>query len=392
MLQHPVNKVSLRSLRGEFSTYLFMMFSALIVSLFMVLQGVGKAQQGDVFSKDDRMLVVSNKMAPRYPLPVRYADQINNSEIPGLERAVAINFVPATMNGPRKRIAAMAANPGDLLHTNTDLVVLGGAAQRWIDDRNGVLVGRDFATREGLVVGDVVAVTSPLFREVGGIDTIKLKIQGLYSVKGDAYPAVGVLMHDKLIRPQGQTMVSQGASAILVLLKDRSNAAAVSQSIDDKFKASSMSTRTTLREQFVENFNSQGAGISTLLRLYGWGGIAAGIMLLLAFCYFNAYRLEQALRRFEEMGFRRFGVTLRAAVAMMLPIVAGAASGVGLTLLASYLFKVAIQRNFPFFAVSWESGVALLPAVAVLTFLLSAAALMTMVKVQRRPNQLEVAR
>lgn len=390
MLRHPVNKVSYRSLRSEFSTYLFMVFAALIVSLFMVLQGVGKAQQGDVFAKDDRMLVVSNKMAPRYPLPVRYATEINQSEIGGIERAVAINFVPSTMNGVRKQIAAMAANPEDLLRTNTDLVVLGGTAQRWIDDRNGLLVGRDFATRESLVIGDVISVTSPTFREAGGSDTIKLKVQGLYSVKNDAYPALGVVMHDKLIRPHGQATVAQGASAILVLLKDRSSAATVSRSIDERYRASTMSTRTTLREQFVESFNNQGAGVSTLLRLYGLGGIAAGAMLLLAFCYFNAYRLEQELRRFEEMGFRRFGVTLRAAAAMMFPILAGAVAGVALTMLVSALFKVAIQRAFPYFAVSWETGVSLLPVVAALTFLLSAAALAAVVRVQRRTTRVEV--
>ncbi|WP_338844664.1 ABC transporter permease [Massilia sp. W12] len=387
MLQHPVNKVSYRSLRAEFSTYLFMVFAALIVSLFMVLQGVGKAQQGDVFSKDDRILVVSNKIAPRYPLPVRYAYEINLRELPGVERAVAVNFVPATMNGPRKQIAVMAANPSDILRTNTDLVVLGGAAQRWIDDTNGLLVGRDFATREGLMIGDVISITSPSFREAGGVDTIKLKIQGLYAVKNDAYPAVGVLLHDKLIRPNGQTTTAQGASAILVLLKDRSNAIEVAQIIDDRYKASPMSTRTTLREQFVDSYNSQGAGIRTLLRLYGLGGIAAGGMLLLAFCYFNAYRLEQELRRFEEMGFNRFGVIMRAATAMMFPILAGAAFGVVLTLLVSALFKVSIQKAFPYFAATWETGLPLLPAVAAITFLLSAFALLTVVKLQRRTTQ-----
>lgn len=392
MLRHPVDKVSLRSLVAEQSTWLFMLFSALIVSLFIVLQGVGQAQRGDVFAEDDRILIVSNEMAPRYPLPVRYADEINREQIPGVERAVAINFVPATMNGARRRIGAMAADPADLLRTNTDLIVPGGAAQRWIDDRNSLLVGRDFAAREGLRIGDELSIDSPLFREAGGEPTIKFRVGGLYSIKDDAYPALGVVMHDKLIRPQGQLTAAQGASAILVLLTDRGSAAEASRRIDAMYNLASPNTRTTLREQFVETFNNQGAGIKTLLRLYGFGGIGAGVMLLLAFCYFNAYRLEKELRRFQEMGFQRLGVMARAAASMTLVMLLGAVAGTVGTLGASELFDVAIQRNFPYFDPSWQAGAWLLPIVAIATFALSTAALETVGALQRRALRPEAAR
>ncbi len=392
MLRHPVNKVSYRSLRAESSTYLFMAFSALIVSLFMILNGVGKAQRGDLFAADDRILIVSNKVAPRYPLPVRYAEEINQAQIPGIERAVALNFVPATMNGERKQIAAMAADPADLLRTNTDLVVLGGMGKSWIDDRNSVLVGRDFAAREGLRVGDTVAVSSPSLREAGGVDTLKLRIRGLYSVRNDAYPAMGVLMHDKLIRPNGQLSVAQGASALLVLLRDRGDAAVTSRKIDALYEHAAISTRTTLREQFVETFNNQGAGITALLQMYGFGGIAAGLMLLLTFCYFNAHRLDKEMRRFEEMGFSRPGIVMRGAMSMMMAILAGAVGGVGLTLLVTALFEVAIRRNFPYFSASVETGLLMLPAVAAITFVLSALGLTLVITMQGRTQAPEWAK
>lgn len=389
MLRHPVNKVSYRSLIAEPSTYLFMGFSALIVSLFMVLTGVGKAQSGDLFAGDDRILIVSNKVAPRYPLPVRYVDRINEAQLAGVERAVAINFVPATMNGERKRIAAMAADPAGLLRTNTDLVVLGSMGQSWIDDRNSVLVGRDFAEREGLRVGDTIAVSSPVLRVAGGEGTLKLRIRGLYSVRNDAYPATGVLMHDKLIRPDGQLTVAQGASAILVLLRDRVDAPTVSREIDALHESAPVGTRTTLREQFVETFNSQGAGVSALLRMYGFGGIAAGLMLLLTFCYFNAQRMGLEMRRFEEIGFSRAGIVMRAATSMTLVILAGALGGLGLTLLVSTLFDVAIRRSFPYFSPSLEAGVLMLPEVVASTFLLSALALTVVLVMRARAHSPE---
>jgi putative ABC transport system permease protein len=347
---------------------MFVAFAAAIMCLFIVLEGVGKAQRGDVFSDDDRILIVSNGVAPSYPLPVRYVDQIKESNIVGVEHVAALNFVPATMGGKRKRIAAMAADPIDLLAANTDLVVLGGMAKRWIEDRNSVLVGRDFAEREGLKIGDSISINSTSFRIANGEGTLKLRIVGLYSVRGDAYPAIGVLMHDKLIRPNGQFTVSQGASGILVLLKDRQNAAEASRKIDALFAKTPIATRTTLREQFVETFNDQGAGVATLMRLYGIAGLVAGVMLLVTFCYFNAHRLEKSCARFEEIGFARIEIVIRASLSMAFVIIVGAISGIALTMAVTALFDLAIKENFPYFDTTAVSGLSLLPPVAGLAF------------------------
>lgn len=381
MLRHPVHKVCFRSLLQEPSTYMFIAFAAAIVCVFIVLDGVGKAQRGDVFSDDDRILIVSNGVAPSYPLPVRYVNEIRESKIDGIEHVAALNFVPATMGSKRRRIAAMAANPTDLLAANTDLVVLGGMAKRWIEDRNSVLVGRDFAEREGLKVGDSVSVDSIAFRATSGERVLRLKIVGLYSVRDDAYPATGVLMHDKLIRPNGQLTVSQGASGILVLLKDRESAAEISRKIDGLFAKTLIQTRTTLREQFVQTFNDQGASITTLMRLYGIAGLVTGLMLLVTFCYFNAYRLEKACARFEEIGFGRSEVVVRTALSMASVIVFGAIAGIALTSVGTILFDVAIRKNFPFFDANAQSGLSLLPPVAGLAF---AAAVIALLVVNRR--------
>lgn len=359
---------------------MFMAFSVAIMCFFMVLQGIENSQQGNVFSDDDRILVVSNGIAPRYPLPVRYANEIMQSSIPGVEHAAAVNFVPATISGTRKQIAALAANPTDLLRTNTDIVVLGGSTDRWIEDRNGVLVGRDFAEREKLMVGDTLPISSPSFRIAGGEGTQRLQIKGMYAVKDDAYPAVGVLMHESLIRPMGQLTASQGANGILVLVSHRQEATTVSRMIDERYATAAVSTRTSLREQFVEAFNDQGAGIAALMWLYGMGGIVTGVMLLAIFCYFNAHRLQETWGRLDEMGFKRGQMIGGASMAMTSLILLSTAFGIIITLVGYEMFKVAIKQSFPYFHISPTSAFLILPAVVGITFVFSVLSLITITR------------
>jgi hypothetical protein len=379
VLRHPVHKASLRALLQEPSTWLFVAFTAAITCFLLVLEGVQKSREADVFSDEDRILIVANGIAPRYPLPVRYAKEIVDAAIPGIEKSVAVNFVPATMGGERKRLAAMAADPAGLLATNTDIVVLGAAAQRWIEDRNSVLIGRDFAEREGLSIGDAIAVHSNLFRLAGDEPSLRLRIAGTYAVRGDAYPAFGVILHEKLIRPLGQVTAGQGASSILVLLKSRGDAAEVSRRIDEKYAKAPVTTRTVLREQFVEAFNDQGAGMATLMQLYGLAGVLAGGLLLATFCYFNARRLEAVWSTFDEIGFGLIHVVARAAMTMTLVILLGAIAGALVTLLGAELFEVAIKYRFPYFSASPVSAIVILSVMTAITLVLSIVTLLMVV-------------
>jgi ABC-type lipoprotein release transport system permease subunit len=373
-MRHPAFKVGLRSLLRESSTYLFLAFVAGIMCLFIVLDGVSRPQRGDIFGKDDRMMIVSNAIAPRYMLPQRYADEIRQGFIPGVERVASITFVPARIAGSRQSVPAMASNPADLLATNIDLVVWSEMAKRWVEDRNGLLVGRDLANQLGLKIGDTMTLTSPAFKAAGGPPEMRLRIRAIYDVRDAAYPAYGVVFHEELVRPAAPN-AQQGVNSIMVLLRHRDSAQASSLFIDSKFRKRPVPTRTALREQFVEAFNNQGAGISQLISLYGLAGLLTGAMLLSTFCYYGARRLEGPWRMLDEIGFGRAAVVLRFALTMAALVLAGAAVGVALTLIGTMMFQVAIEQTFPFFAPSVEVGLLLLPTVAGATFLLAVASL-----------------
>ena len=94
-MTHPVYRMGLRSLLEDKATYFFITFVAGVVVLILALSGIEQSQTGSVFADDDKILVVSNAVAPRYPLPVRYVDRIKSEQL-GVEGVAAVNFVPAT--------------------------------------------------------------------------------------------------------------------------------------------------------------------------------------------------------------------------------------------------------------------------------------------------------
>lgn len=381
-MQHPAFKIALRSLLRESSTYMFLAFVAGIMCLFIVLDGVRRSQTANIFAKDDRMLVVSNAIAPRYMLPYRYVDDIKRSPwVSGVESLAGVNFVPARLSGTRQSIPAMAAEPADLLSTNIDLVVWKEMAQRWIEDRNGVLVGRDLANQLGLKIGDSMSIESPAFKAAGGPPEMRLRVRAIYDVRDRAYPAYGVVLHYSLIRPKVPD-ASQGVNSIMILLRDRNSAQMNSIMIDSLFRHNPVPTRTALREQFVEAFNNQGAGMTQLISLYGIAGILAAALLLCTFCYYSARQLEGSYRLLKELGFQGGTVLARFAATIAALVTIGAATGIVVTLIGTGLFEVAIEQAFPLFSGSPKTGLLLLPAAALVALLISAVAFAV---VARRP-------
>ena len=280
----------------------------------------------------------------------------------------------------------LAADPEDMLETNSDLVVDEAFAERWPEDPNSVLLGRALAERFDLRVGDSMALTSRMFGMVGQSSELRLRVVGFYDIKDDLYPAYGILSHERLIRPLGQTTTAQGASSILVRLSDRKDAASVSHAIDEIFADRAVPTRTFLREQYVESFRTQGAGIRNLISLYGFVGVGTALVLLIAFIYYNANVTRANSYNLYLIGFSRVDQVLYLALANTIVIGGGVLLGVPLTVVGAYLFQATIERYIPLFGISTSFIIQLVIASIAAIFLVSA---LTLAFVYRhRPERL----
>jgi len=351
MILHPITTISLRMLIEDRATFFFLLFISGMVALILALNGIDQSNKGSIFTDDDKILVVTNATAPRYPIPVRYINDIKSAQL-GVEGVAGINFVPATYGGEKKDVPVLASNPEDMIATNSDIVVDNAFAKQWFDDADSVLVGRDLANRFNIRVGDSMSISSKMFTMSGLPRDMSLRVRGIYDIKDDLYPSYGILIHDKLIRPYGQKSAATGASSILVRLSNRNDAAIVSHAIDELFKDRAVSTRSFLREQYVESFRSQGAGIKDLVSLYGFIGLCTGLILLIAFLSYNAIMSIPVFHSLYLLGFSKISQIIHMSISTTLVVGSGIIFGVVLSLLISQLLSIYIEKYFPLFRIS----------------------------------------
>jgi len=352
MLQHPIYKLGIRELLEEKGTFIFLLFVASIVVLLMVLKGVLLSSEGSIYSKDDAILVVTNAMAPRYPLPMRYVDEIKD-EIDSIEGVAPYNYVPATFNGDRRTVPVVASNARDMIMTNTDLIVPKSLMDNWIDDPSGLIIGETLAKRLKIKLGDSISLTSDMFTASGGKPIVKFRVKATYKVKDEIYPAYTLFIHDRLIRPDGQMTTLQGANSILVRLKDREDATRISAKIDTLFDNRAIQTRSFLRDQYAQSFRNQGKGIRDLIITYGYSGVVVAIVLMFAFSYYHCNLIKNSCFDAFLIGFSKRNQLYYLTAAQSCVIYLGVLLGALTSVVLNFLFEAALTKYIPFFSFSW---------------------------------------
>ena len=379
MIKAPISRVTFRQLINDKSTYFFIVFIAGILSLQLFLDAVKISQSGNVFPEDDKLLLISNAIAPRYPLPLKYVDEIkqNNLNIAGV---ASVTFVAVRYMEDRRNVPVVASDPSDFLQTNSDLVVRKELANRWKSNPSGLLVGRAFADYYKLKIGDSMALSSVMFGVPGYTEELKLKVEAIYEIKDDLYPAYGVIIHERLIRPFGQKSIEQGANSIMVRLNGRDDEAKISIKIDQIFAKKPVPTSTSLREQYVESFRSQGAGIKGMINLYGILGIVTGVFILFAFCYYNASFLRQEIYYLHLIGFSRINIFTYICFTQTFVVFLGILLGVLISYVGAYLFADMIRQSLPQFGFVTMDVITIVGVAILLVLAISMIALLPIIR------------
>ncbi len=378
MISNPVSLVTFRQLYSDKSTYFFMLFIAGIVSLQLFLDAVKVSQSGNIFPDDDKLLLVSNAIAPRYPLPIKYVNEIKEQNL-NIAGVASLTFVAVKYMEDRRNIPVIASDPNDFLTTNSDLIIPKELKQRWLDNPSGLLVGRAFADYYQLKIGDSMALSSIMFGVPGYTEELRLKIEAIYDIKDDLYPSYGVMIHERLIRPFGQKSIDQGANSIMIRLNGSEQESQISTQIDQFFARKPVPTATNLRAQFVENFRSQGAGIKGMVNVYGIMGVITGIFILFAFCYYNASFYRQEIYYLYLIGFSKTGIYLNICITQTLIILMGLLFGVLISYLGAYFFADLIKQSLPQFGFVTMDVIKTLLTATVIVFMVSVVALLPIV-------------
>ena len=268
-----------------------------------------------------RTLIVyrKNRYCPQTSfLPEWYAGRIG--ELDGVESVLPVKVF---LNNCRASLDLIAfqGTPVDALLAARPVELVEGDLERFRSEPDAALVGRDFALRKGLSVGDS-------FR-FGGID---VKVRGIFA-SPEAVEESLVLTHLEFLQRAGPVSRLGTVTQFEVRVADASRAAAVADAIDALFATAEEPTDTRPEVAYLEGATRDLREILRFGRLLG----LACVLVVLALVANTVFMSVQ--ERAREFGvFRTFGFRERHVVGMVLAeavglAVAGAALGLGGALL-----------------------------------------------------------
>jgi putative ABC transport system permease protein len=287
----------------------------LLVLVESLSAGLDRAMSG---TDAARTLVVYrlNRYCPQTSfLPEWYGPRI--AEIPGVTSVLPVKVY---LNNCRASLDIVPFNgvPADKLATARKFDVLDGAYEQFVNERDAALVGRGFAERKSLSVGDQ-------FR-FGGIN---VKVAGIF---GSAEPVEEgtVITHLEYLQRAVAVNKLGTVTQFEVKIDDASRAKEISAQIDDLFRTAPEPTDTRSRILFLERATRDLREILHFARILGAACVAVVLALVANTVLMSVQERVREFGVFRTLGFHaRHVAGLVVGESLILSLVGGAV-GLGL--------------------------------------------------------------
>jgi putative ABC transport system permease protein len=206
-------------------------------------------------------LVLIHKVSLIMPLPVSYEPRLQT--VPGVELATHNTWFGAYYQDPSNFFANIAVDPVPFLKIYPEYKLPPDQMKAWLEDRQGVIIGKDLAERFGWKLGQRVPLTATIWQPKGGGQTWEFNIRGIYDGGDGVDKTQFFFRYDYLDenRTGGQGLVGW----YIVKIADPAKAVALSHTFDEMFANSSAETKTTTEKGFVEGFAKQMGDIGAIM-------------------------------------------------------------------------------------------------------------------------------
>jgi putative ABC transport system permease protein len=245
-----VLKNALRNRRRSFLTILSIAASLCILGLLGVLYyAFFLTPAGE---EQALRLVVRNRVSLANPLPRSYHPAIE--QMPGVQAVMIFQWFGGTYKDsrdPRNFFPRFAVEPAKLPEIYPEYQVAPEQRQALLQDRQGCLVGRKLADRNGFKIGDRVPIQGDIFPV-----NLELIVRAIYDSPRDNE---NMIFHydylNELMRARGQGMIDM-VSTYVVRARSLEDVEAISKTVDDRFRNSPQQTKTETEKAFELGFLS----------------------------------------------------------------------------------------------------------------------------------------
>lgn len=255
-------------------TLLSIFIAFLLFGLVMTVRGAFGF--GVNIAGNDRLVLI-NKVTLILPLPIAYRQRIEKT--PGVERVTHQTWFGGAYQEARNGVASMAVEPESFLEIYKEIKLPEEQVKAWMADKQGVIVGKDIAKRNGWKLGDRFQLLAPTWQPK---QPWEFNVSGIF----DSGPGVNgnqvFLRYDYLDQNRG---LGDGIVGwYVVQIADPAKAVEMGQTFDAMFANSGFETKTTTQKGFADGFAKQVGDIGTItvaiasIVLFMFGLVAASTM------------------------------------------------------------------------------------------------------------------
>lgn len=276
LLRRP-GRSALTVLGIAFGTLLLVLVEGMSAGLDRALSGTEAARTLIVYRQ--------NRYCPQTSfLPERYSREI--ARVDGVESVLPVKVYLSNCRASLDIVSFQGAPVDELLATR-DLQVTAGSVEAFRAERDAALVGREFATRRGLEVGD-----SFQLGEIG------IKVAGIFRSKEPVEESV-VLTHLEFLQRSGPVDRLGTVTQYEVKIDDPARAEEVARAIDARFATAEEPTDTRAKAAFLETATRDLREVLRFARLLAFGCVAVVLILV------GNTILMAVVERMREMGVLR---------------------------------------------------------------------------------------
>lgn len=266
-------KLAARNLaRNKFRVTLTILGVAIALVAFVLLRTVLSAWEvaADYAAKD--RIATRHKVSIVMVLPKRYVERVR--QVPGIKAATWANwFGGKDPNKPDEFFPTLAVDPVSFLEVYDEILLDPESRQRWLDDRQGAVIGDVLARKLNLHVGDRYSLAGTIFPGAW-----EFRISGIYRATRKSMDRSEFFFHwdyfNESLPEQRRDQIGWIASRI----DEPARSAEISRAVDQVFDSQDVQTLSmserAMNVQFLAMFDA-------LLKALNWVSLIILIILLM---------------------------------------------------------------------------------------------------------------
>jgi putative ABC transport system permease protein len=347
--------------RNRLRTFLTSVGVAIAIIAFLFLRTFIAAWYAGVDASSADRMVVRNKTAIIFPLPLAYASKIKN--VPGVASESYANWFGGYYKDPKEFFAKFAIEE-HYLDQYPEAKVEPAQQKAWLDDKTGAIVGDLLAAKYGWKLGDHVTMIGDIYP-----GNWEFNIRAIYTTTAKSFDRQTMFFHWSYLNDAMPDRRKDQIGIILFKVNDAGASTQVASAVDAQFSNSDYETLTESEKAFNLEFLSMSSKLIAAIQIVSFVVLAI-LMLILANTLAMATRertTEYAVMR--AIGFRPNHVVRLVIGEGFVIAFVGAALGVGLATPVLQFFAKIFQTYLGPFLGAFELdlklvGIAVLVALA----------------------------